>query len=435
MKFDIHSKNLKVVEKKKLWFSIPAIVLAIAIIFGVIYGIAFKGDVLNLGMDFTGGYTLTVKLGAGLDDATFREEKEKRVTDIIENPDPTKYDTSSVGTIEGLVVKNITMQGEGAEKALYVKFTADQYNYQVMMGDDDNEGIIEILSDLIREDLFVDDPYSGNVQSGSSVSATVSSELIITCICGVIMALALMLIYIAIRFEMLSGVVALICLVHDIGMMFLFMLIGHIEITSTFVAALITILGYSINNTIIIFDKVRDNVRTYPANSTPTKIANNAVRDTIVRSINTTGTTFVTVLMVAIVSAIVGVGDLITFCLPLIAGLIAGTFSSLFLAPTIWAIWKTKLMKKAPAVETIAPAVEAKKDDFFDGMDGDTTAKAEIESNEVKEEQSEIVEETAETEIVPADEQTAEEAETNEPITEQISTEGEDTSSETENGN
>ncbi|MBQ7227408.1 MAG: hypothetical protein IJX05_03320, partial [Clostridia bacterium] len=132
-----------------------------------------------------------------------------------------------------------------------------------------------------------------------------------------------------------------------------------------------------------------------------------------VRSINTTGTTFVTVLMVAIVSAIVGVGDLITFCLPLIAGLIAGTFSSMFLAPTIWAIWKTKLIKKAPAVETIAPAVEAKKDDFFDGMDGDTTAKAEIESNEVKEEQSEIVEETAETEIVPADEQTAEEAETN----------------------
>ena len=379
MKFNLHSSDLKIVEKKKLWFAIPVIVLAIAVVFGVIFGFVFKGDVLNLGMDFTGGYTLTVKIGASLDDDGFRKEKEQAITNIIENPDPNKYDTSTVGTIEGLAVKNITVQGEGADKALYVMFTASAYNYQIMMGDDSTEGIIEILSDLIKEDLFKDDPYSGSVQSGSSVSATVSSELLITCICGIVMALALMLIYIGIRFELVSGIVALICLMHDIGIMFLFMLIGHIEITSTFVAALITILGYSINNTIIIFDKVRDNVKTYPHTSTPSKIANDAVRDTIVRSINTTATTFITVLMVAIVSAIFGVGDLIVFCLPLMAGLIAGTFSSMFLAPTIWAIWKAKTSKKKPTVVTLPP--ETKSDDFLDGLTENVPPVAETEVN------------------------------------------------------
>lgn len=368
MKFDIDSRNLNIVEKKKIWFCIPAAVLALAVILGIIFGFAFKGNVLNLGIDFTGGYTITVKLGAQLDNPAFRSEKEKQITDIIENPD-IAYSTDEIGQISELVVRDITMQGENSDKSLYIKFTADNYNYQVMMGSDENKGIIDILGDEIKDKAF-DDLYSGSVSSGTSVSATVSSELLITCICAVIMALALMLIYIAIRFEMLSGVVALICLVHDIAMMFLFMLIFHIEITSTFVAALITILGYSINNTIIIFDKVRDKVKTMPSDTLPSVIANESVRDTLVRSINTTGTTMLTVVSVAIVAAIFGVGDLIIFCLPLIAGLVAGTFSSLLLAPSIWAMWKERRLKKAPApVPATASGTDVPADDFLDGLD------------------------------------------------------------------
>ncbi len=368
MKFDIDSRNLNIVEKKKIWFCIPAAVLALAVILGIIFGFAFKGNVLNLGIDFTGGYTITVKLGAQLDNPAFRSEKEKQITDIIENPD-IAYSTDEIGQISELVVRDITMQGENSDKSLYIKFTADHYNYQVMMGSDENKGIIDILGDEIKDKAF-DDLYAGSVSSGTSVSATVSSELLITCICAVIMALALMLIYIAIRFEMLSGVVALVCLVHDIAMMFLFMLIFHIEITSTFVAALITILGYSINNTIIIFDKVRDKVKTMPSDTLPSVIANESVRDTLVRSINTTGTTMLTVVSVAIVAAIFGVGDLIIFCLPLVAGLVAGTFSSLLLAPSIWAMWKERRLKKAPAPDpATASGTDVPADDFLDGLD------------------------------------------------------------------
>lgn len=377
--FDIHSADFKLVEKKKIWFTIPAILLAVTIVIGIIYGFVFSEGALNLGMDFTGGYSLTVTLGSDLDDAKFREEKEAAIIDIIENPQA--HNVSSDREIEGLKVKSITMQGEGGKQALYVKFTTEgeRYDYQVMMGTEDSEGIIELLSNAIINELFADDIYSGNVAAGDSVSATVSSELLISAICGVIVALALMLIYIAVRFELSSGIVALICLLHDIAIMFMFMLVFHIEITSTFVAALITILGYSINNTIIIFDKVRDNLKTMSGES-PARIANNAVRDTMVRSINTTGTTFVTVLSVCIVSAIFGVGDLITFCLPLMAGLLAGTFSSILLAPSIWSMWKERALKKAPVIETL-PAAEDKDvaaEDFFADVTNDGEAPADI---------------------------------------------------------
>lgn len=355
---------------------IPAILLALTVIFGVIYQFTLSSGALNLGMDFTGGYSLVVRFGSELDDADFRAEKEDQITDIIENP--SAHNVASDYNIEGLVVKNITMQGEGADQALRVSFTTEgeRYDYQVMMGTENQKGIIDSLSDAIIIELFADDPYAGSVSSADSVSATVSSELLISAICGVIVALALMLIYIAVRFELSSGIVALICLVHDIAIMFMFMLVFHIEITSTFVAALITILGYSINNTIIIFDKVRDNLKT-SSGKTPSQIANISVRDTMVRSINTTATTFVTVLAVCVMSAIFGVGDLIAFCLPLMAGLLAGTFSSILLAPSLWALWKDRQTKKAPVVETLAPVetnTDTVADNFFAGVD-ETLAK------------------------------------------------------------
>lgn len=412
MKFDIRSQNLNIVEKKKIWFCIPAAVLALALVLGIIFGLALNGDVLNLGIDFTGGYTVTVKLGAQLDDQTFRAEKEKQITDIIENPD-ISYSTEEIGQITGLVVRDITMQGENSDKSLYIKFTADNYNYQVMMGSDESKGIIDILGDEIRDKAF-EDLYAGSVSSGTSVSATVSSELLITCICAVIMALALMLIYIAVRFEMLSGVVALICLVHDIAIMFLFMLIFHIEITSTFVAALITILGYSINNTIIIFDKVRDKVKTMSSDTKPSVIANESIRDTMVRSINTTGTTMLTVVSVAVVAAIFGVGDLITFCLPLVAGLVAGTFSSIFLAPSLWSLWKERRLKKGPVAAVASQSeVTAPTDDFLAGMDepvkADSTSVEEdiaVEASDKEPAADEIIENTVSPDL-PQSEQTS----------------------------
>ena len=387
--FDFYSADMRVVENKKKWFTIPFIVLIIAIIAGVIYGIVLKGEVFNIGMDFTGGYSLTVEIGTDLDDPEKRAEYEDRITDIIEHPDG--YSEYMDGReIVGLSVKDISAQGEGAEKSLRVQFVAPGYNDTDMVGtgEEDSDGIIDLLCDAISGELF-DEPYAGSVIPGDRTTATVSTDLVVTAVCGVVMSLALMLIYIAVRFELLSGVVALICLAHDIIMMTLFMCIFHIEIASTFVAALITILGYSINNTIIIFDKIRDHMKIRPDLS-PTKLADTSVRDTMVRSINTTLTTFVTVAMIAIMSAIFGVGDLLTFCLPLIAGLIAGMFSSVLIAPSLWATWREYLSRKASRTavsEKTITGAPASRDEtlenFFAGAQQEEIARSSDENVEV----------------------------------------------------
>ena len=348
---------------------IPLIVLVLAIIMGVIYGVVFNGAVFNVGVDFTGGYAITVKIGTKLDDPDERKQYEDTIIDIIEHPSEYSENVPELAEVkEGFTVRDIAAQNEGTDRSLRILFTASGYSDLQMVGtsDDDSNGIVDYLCTAIEQELrSAEDLYSIKATSEERTTATVSTELIVTAICGVLMSLALMLIYVAVRFELMSGVVALICLVHDMIMMVLFMCIFHIELASTFIAALITILGYSINNTIIIFDMIRD-LNKRGTCGTPTEIANISVRDTLVRSINTTATTFITVAMIAIMSAIFSVWDLLTFCLPLMAGLIAGMFSSVLLAPTMWALIKTRQLKKAAAKKPAAEAVSAAPTPFKD---------------------------------------------------------------------
>ena len=348
---------------------IPLIVLVLAIIMGVIYGVVFNGAVFNVGVDFTGGYAITVKIGTKLDDPDERKQYEDTIIDIIEHPSEYSENVPELAEVkEGFTVRDIAAQNEGTDRSLRILFTASGYSDLQMVGtsDDDSNGIVDYLCTAIEQELrSAEDLYSIKATSEERTTATVSTELIVTAICGVLMSLALMLIYVAVRFELMSGVVALICLVHDMIMMVLFMCIFHIELASTFIAALITILGYSINNTIIIFDMIRD-LNKRGTCGTPTEIANISVRDTLVRSINTTATTFITVAMIAIMSAVFSVWDLLTFCLPLMAGLIAGMFSSVLLAPTMWALIKTRQLKKAAAKKPAAEAVSAAPTPFKD---------------------------------------------------------------------
>ena len=181
------------------------------------------------------------------------------------------------------------------------------------------------------------DKYSGTVTGGDMVGATVSSELLFTAIIAVVLSLMFMLCYIGLRFQLSSGLACILALFHDILIMFMFMAICHIEINSNFIAALITILGYSINNSIIIFDRVRENMRSLNAKKfTPEGIANKSVKETLMRSINTTITTLIMILMVAII----GVTDIRIFAFPIIIGLLAGTYSSICIAPSLWALFQ-----------------------------------------------------------------------------------------------
>lgn len=403
-------RELHLTEKKKIWFLIPGCIVVLAAIMMIIFNFTL-GSPLNLGMDFAGGYTMNVKLGTKLTDETksdyvnlvteiveglrndrgesyglkvsaIQEQgsgdqsslyiKYKAVADedVMEDEINPAIETA----LQEGIFKNIpAFEVEGGKitavySAAIIETTFNEVKDSVTqtlteagialtgegitIGEDNRtitvhtaaSAITDTQMASVKEAFSLDDKYSGLVSKGDLVSATVSSELLTTAIAAIVLAIVLMLAYIAIRFELSSGLAAIVALFHDILIMFCFMAIFHVEINSTFIAALITILGYSINNTIIIFDRVRETLRsTLSKNMKGAQIANEAVRDTLMRSINTTLTTLITIGMVAII----GVADIRIFALPIIAGLLAGTFSSIFIAPSVWAMIRDR-KRRAP---------------------------------------------------------------------------------------
>lgn len=140
------------------------------------------------------------------------------------------------------------------------------------------------------------------------------------------------LIYIWIRFELLSGLSALVALIHDALIMSALVLIFRTRINSSFIAAILTIVGYSINDTIVVFDRIRENTKRFKHSLNKEQIVDKSVSETIVRSLNTSITTLFTITALYIL----GVQSIKEFALPLIVGIISGTYSSIFIASPFW---------------------------------------------------------------------------------------------------
>ena len=166
----------------------------------------------------------------------------------------------------------------------------------------------------------------------TTIQATIGADLTKKAILSVVIAVALMLIYIWFRFELNSGIAAVVCLAHDLFVMFAVYSLFQIPINSNIIAALLTILGYSINATIIVFDRVRENKKLDGGVSEFGDIVNKSVHNTMARSINTTITTLLTIGMIYIM----GVDSIKDFALPLIIGIVAGLFSSVFVSGMLW---------------------------------------------------------------------------------------------------
>ena len=170
------------------------------------------------------------------------------------------------------------------------------------------------------------------------VSATAGKDLIGNAVKALLIAFVCMLVYIAIRFDFYSGVVALGALIHDVLIMCAFMVFfsGLFQANSPFIAAVLTIVGYSINNTIIVFDRIRENAKK-PGQTSMKKIdiVEMSVKQTLSRTANTTITTMITLVCLYIF----GVDSIREFAFPLIVGMIAGTYSSILLSGQVWAAW------------------------------------------------------------------------------------------------
>ncbi len=180
------------------------------------------------------------------------------------------------------------------------------------------------------------------------VSAIAGRDLLSNAVKALLIAFVCMLIYIAIRFSPLSGAAALFALVHDILIMCAFMVFFRFafQVNSSFIAAILTIVGYSINNTIIIFDRIRENRKRPGMSQLPMMdVVEVSVSSTLARTINTTLTTLITLVCLFIF----GVSSIKEFAFPLIIGMLAGTYSSVLLSGQVWAMWDEKLVAKRAA--------------------------------------------------------------------------------------
>ena len=300
-------KVLNVLSKKGIFFGISAAVIAAGFVVMAINGVS-TGDALNYSLEFKGGTATTV---------TFQEAMtlEKATADVV--PQIEKVTGSSV---------------------------------QVQTVQDSNEVIFKTNSLSVEQrtalnQMFVDNfGVDEKLITSETISSTISDEMKSDTVIAVAVAIICMLIYIRIRFsDIRFGVSSIIALLHDVLVVLAFYAVARVSVSNTFVACMLTIVGYSINATIVIFDRIRENMAAMTHKDELKEVVNKSITQTMSRSIFTSLTTFI---MVAVLY-ILGVTSIRDFALPLMVGIICGTYSSICLAGSLWYIFRIKFVPKA----------------------------------------------------------------------------------------
>lgn len=281
-------KQLKIAQLSKLWFTIIAVVVVVSLGSLFIQG-------LNFGIDFIGGTIITIDLHT-----SFETSEVKAITD--------EYDPDAT----------ITYSGDAADTVI------------ISTRQDLNTEQRQELFNAFKEKYDLED---SDLVSVDTVSATVGSEMTRNAIIAVVVASALMLVYISFRFKLTYGIAAILGLLFDILAVIGFYSLFRIQVNTPFIAAILTILGYGINDTIVVFDRIRENHELAPADKLGNVVDLSAAQ-TIKRSIYTSVTT-----LLAIGSIYVfGVTDVKTFALPIIVGIVVSTYASLCVASPLWLV-------------------------------------------------------------------------------------------------
>ena len=267
---------------------------------GLVFNKVQTGEILNYSLDFKGGTSTSVTFD---DSVKLDTNKKQEVVNLVKSTVNATPEISDVADENKLIIRTTELSLD-QQRALA---TAFETNYQIKQDQIETE----------------------------SISATVSNEMKQDAVVAVIISAICMLIYIWIRFKNLAfGASSVIALLHDvIVVLMVYAVFSHfIQVGNTFIACMLTIVGYSINATIVIFDRIRENRKGKSSRADMEEVVNKSVTQTFTRSINTSITTFIMVFMLAIL----GVDSVRQFAIPLIVGIICGAYSSVCLAGTVW---------------------------------------------------------------------------------------------------
>lgn len=301
-------RTINFLSKKPVFFGISIVaILAGFIAMGI--NKSSMGMPLNFSLDFVGGTSTTMTLN---EDMSIEEIDAQIVPYVEEITGDGNVQTTKVAGSNQVIIKTRTLNVEEREK----------------------------FNDVMVNQFGVDE----NSITAETISATVSSEMQADAIKAILVSTILMLLYIWFRFKDIRfGASSVIALLHDVLVVLAFYAIVRVSVGNTFIACMLTIVGYSINATIVIFDRVRENLRGMKSKDKLDDMVNQSITQTLTRSIFTSLTTF---FMVAALE-VFGVSSIREFALPLMAGIVCGTYSSICLTGALWYVFRTKLVKKA----------------------------------------------------------------------------------------
>ncbi|MDE6026099.1 MAG: protein translocase subunit SecD [Lachnospiraceae bacterium] len=313
------------VKNSKICFGISILLIVLGFVFLPINKSKY-GDILNFSLEFTGGASTTVEFTEPYDLARVESEI---IPVIVEKTELSAGDIQ-IQTVEGtnqVIFKTIDLSvDDGKADGSATATDAAEDNI--------NQGGLE---KVIRDNFEVVSVSTSNI--GSTISGEMRKDAIV----AIVVASILMLIYIAIRFsDVKFGASAVIALIHDVMVVFMIYSVARLSVGNTFIACMLTIVGYSINATIIIFDRIRENMKLMGKDDLE-NVVNTSIAQTFTRTIYTSLTTFIMVLVLFIM----GVASLKEFTLTLMAGIVCGAYSSVCITGPLWYVLKTKLTKKA----------------------------------------------------------------------------------------
>ncbi len=288
---------------------------AVFCIIGIVFAFVWGG--INLSIDFKGGTRIAYTYDGGVDFSTVETEVEAAIgKDVI-------------------VSENVGLSDESAKTLIITLVGEDAISTDDQMAIED--AILEVYPECGCE-----------FSESKSVSPSLAGAFFLKCIVGVVIAGALVTVYVGIRFRKIGGVSAAItafaALFLDVFVAFFTCTIFNLQIDMNFVAVILTLLGYSLNDTIVIYDRIREDKALY-YNQPTAEVMNGAVNKVKKRTFVTTVTTFFAVMMIVIVSEFFGLTSLRSFAIPMAFGLISGCVSSLFVSAPLWVLWKNRTEK------------------------------------------------------------------------------------------
>ena len=319
----VDRREYKFLENRKKFLVFALCVICLGVVFNIFRGV-------KLDIKFTGGAML--KYSYALDKSV--SESDVSASDYM------KLDKAKVASI----VKEVTdkdstitiAQSATSEGGVKNTITVSMSGKKTMSEDAGEQVAAKLTEQYPKVDF--------SLLESNSVDATTGSEFFAKCLVAVVLAAVFMIIYVALRFKkiggMSAGVTAIIAIIHDCLIVYFTFVIFGFSIDDNFIAVILTIIGYSINSTIIIYDRIRENRSVMGEKATYAQLANRSLNETLGRTINTNLTLLAAVLTIVIVAYIYDIRSIITFAVPMMAGVIAGAYSSMFISNALWVTWR-----------------------------------------------------------------------------------------------